>query len=957
MLKRVLALFTSLVLVLTSVTLVASAEDTVYTVSDTITATLTSDGTLTFSGTGDIPDYGAATSKRPPWNGNLDIKKVIFEDGITSIGNYIIRQCYNVAVIDIAGSVTNISGSAFSSATPACPVEIYYRGENITVSTTSQATFGNQYGTTVYVYNDVAKEIWEEVAAEYANYDFTVVLVSEPTPSIISVYTVSDTITATLTSDGTLTFSGTGDIPDYGAATSKRPPWNGNLDIKKVIFEDGITSIGNYIIRQCYNVAVIDIAGSVTNISGSAFSSATPACPVEIYYRGENITVSTTSQATFGNQYGTTVYVYNDVAKEIWEEVATEYANYDFTVVLVSENPTPSLDYAELNQAIADGEAIDTSKYTDDSVKILTDAIAAGKTVKENTSATQTDVDNAVQAIKDAIDGLKEPLDYTALDQTIYDAETMDTEKYTSATVEILTNAIATGKAVKENASATQEDVNNAVQAIKDAIERLREPVDFTELDKQIARAEEILTHREEYVSVYSVEYALGFAQRVRNDIYAMQSEADTWATNLNNNINNLVKIDVPAMLAELRSVITSAEALDANEYTDDSYQVLADAIEAGKAMNEDSNYQDILDAQSNIEKAVKSLILKPLEEYARVYKNGKVAIIASGKADSAMTGATSVRITFNCASDVSYNNNASIELKAIVAGTESYEKFIGKGDYTTGTNGWTETLALTNPISEGQSYEVSAFTYAWSNASDYVYAVSKVEFLDADGNVLSKVTANTQAFSELQEAIAEAEKIDVSKYTDESVAVLTSALETAKALTDKATIADVTSAKESIEKAVATLELKPIPKGKITGMIIVSDGNFETEMTVVAVSADGTETGVTATSMGSYTIENLEADDYTLTISGGKYAPRSYEITVEEGDNAQDVNLNPYGDINGDGEITTADVGMANSHAKGVTMLIDYEFICANVKLDESITTADVGMINSHAKGVQTLW
>ena len=69
------------------------------------------------------------------------------------------------------------------------------------------------------------------------------------------------------------------------------------------------------------------------------------------------------------------------------------------------------------------------------------------------------------------------------------------------------------------------------------------------------------------------------------------------------------------------------------------------------------------------------------------------------------------------------------------------------------------------------------------------------------------------------------------------------------------------------------------------------------------------------------------------------------------------DVNLNPLGDINGDGKVTTADVGMANSHAKGVKTLEGYAFACADANKDGSITTADVGMINSHAKAVKTLW
>lgn len=59
-------------------------------------------------------------------------------------------------------------------------------------------------------------------------------------------------------------------------------------------------------------------------------------------------------------------------------------------------------------------------------------------------------------------------------------------------------------------------------------------------------------------------------------------------------------------------------------------------------------------------------------------------------------------------------------------------------------------------------------------------------------------------------------------------------------------------------------------------------------------------------------------------------------------------------GDINGDGIITTADVGLANSHAKGVKLLSGERFNLADINKDGKITTADVGRINSYAKGIQ---
>lgn len=68
-------------------------------------------------------------------------------------------------------------------------------------------------------------------------------------------------------------------------------------------------------------------------------------------------------------------------------------------------------------------------------------------------------------------------------------------------------------------------------------------------------------------------------------------------------------------------------------------------------------------------------------------------------------------------------------------------------------------------------------------------------------------------------------------------------------------------------------------------------------------------------------------------------------------------VSAEGIGDINGDGKITTADVGLANSHAKGINILSGERFDLADVNGDRKITTADVGAINSHAKGIKSLW
>ena len=137
------------------------------------------------------------------------------------------------------------------------------------------------------------------------------------------------------------------------------------------------------------------------------------------------------------------------------------------------------------------------------------------------------------------------------------------------------------------------------------------------------------------------------------------------------------------------------------------------------------------------------------------------------------------------------------------------------------------------------------------------------------------------------------------------------------------------------------------------------SDEDAETIITLTAVGSTESlyETNVSGTGAVEYSIPNVSDGEYTLSVSKQNHVTRTYDITVGDADITQDLKIHLIGDINGDGKITTADVGLANSHAKGVKSLEGYEFLCADVSLDGKISTADVGMINSHAKGVRALW
>ena len=86
----------------------ASAEETGAETwnEDDLTWTLTADGTMTISGTGAMKDY--ITDNSPATKKKDSVKKVVIEDGVTSIGTSAFQHCSSLTDISIPKSVTSI---------------------------------------------------------------------------------------------------------------------------------------------------------------------------------------------------------------------------------------------------------------------------------------------------------------------------------------------------------------------------------------------------------------------------------------------------------------------------------------------------------------------------------------------------------------------------------------------------------------------------------------------------------------------------------------------------------------------------------------------------------------------------------------------------------------------------------------------------------------------------------
>ena len=226
---------------------------------ENVTWTLTADGTLTISGTGAMTDY--TYDSRSPWYScRTYIKRVVMQQGVTSIGDHAFWDCSGLTSVTIPDGVTSIGGDAFSGCSALTSVTIPGSVTNV-----GQYAFSGCSSLTDIYYGGYGTD-WQKLN------------VSIPTSATVhfkdNIYGKGDcgiNVTWELTSDGTLIISGTGRISNY--SYDNNAPWYScRAYIKRVVIQQGVRAIGDQAFYYCENLTSVTIPDSVTSIGGSAFS-------------------------------------------------------------------------------------------------------------------------------------------------------------------------------------------------------------------------------------------------------------------------------------------------------------------------------------------------------------------------------------------------------------------------------------------------------------------------------------------------------------------------------------------------------------------------------------------------------------------------------------------------------------------------------------------------------------
>ncbi|MCR2043940.1 leucine-rich repeat protein [Anaerosalibacter massiliensis] len=303
--------------------------------------------------------------------------------------------------------------------------------------------------------------------------------------------------------------------------------------------------------------------------------------------------------------------------------------------VRVKEELKPEVNKAKLEEVINKAEKIDLENKTEESIKVLKEAIAKGKEILNKEEVAQEEINGAVKAIETAIENLedkeepepKPEVDKTRLEEIINKVENIELGGKTEDSIKVLNEAIAKGKEILNKEEVTQEELDNAVKNIEVAMENLKdeekpEPkpeVDKTKLEEIINKAENIELEGKTEESIKILREAIAKGKEMFNKEEVTQKEIDNAVKDIELAIKNLEDKKDPEPKPEpkpevdkikLEEIINKAKNINTEGKTENSIKVLNEAIAKGKEIlnKEEVTQEEVDNVVKAIEVAIESL-------------------------------------------------------------------------------------------------------------------------------------------------------------------------------------------------------------------------------------------------------------------------------------------------------------------------------------------------------------
>ena len=321
--------------------------------------------------------------------------------------------------------------------------------------------------------------------------------------------------------------------------------------------------------------------------------------------------------------------IYTDESRQVMEEAIAAAAE-----VLANENALQAeidealnnlnaakdqlelkaVDKSELEKmiALADEYAGKIGSCTPDSAEAFQAAYDAAKTVFENAEASQEEVDNIVEVLQKAIDGLElaKEISTAVLEYALALAETADTEGVLDSVAEIFNNAKASAQNILErvqagDASVTQDMVDESWQNLIKAMQYLSfKQGDKTDLQKVIDLANSLDLSQYLDEGQQAFNDALTAAEAVLADGNAMQDEVDqAWKALL----KAMSELRLKPSKDALEDLIASAEGLNTEGADEETVAVFRSALARAMSVLEDdqATEAEVASAEKELQSAI----------------------------------------------------------------------------------------------------------------------------------------------------------------------------------------------------------------------------------------------------------------------------------------------------------------------------------------------------------------
>ena len=384
--KKIISLLLSLAMLLTitsGLNLTAYADVQTGKCGDNVTYSLdTSTGVLTISGTGDMADYSGYDDIL--FYRNSNIKSVIIENSVTSVGDSAFEYCTNLTSVKIPNSVTSIGLGAFSDCTSLTSIEVSDNNKNyasvdgvlFNKDKSELITYPAGKADSEYVIPNSVTNI-----GDFAFYGCTSLTIVTIPNSVISILlgTFDDCTSLTsidvekdnptyLSQDGVLFNKDKSELITYPAGKTDSTyiipdgvtiiayAFDSCKNLTRVTIPNSVTNIGNGAFEDCTSLTSINIGNSVTSIGNDAFSGCTSL--KDVYYTGSQSDWKKISIGSYNDclTNATIHYNWSGEFPLVTNEDETSFTVYNSTAIIDGANDV-NLKLKSVNMNIAENSS------------------------------------------------------------------------------------------------------------------------------------------------------------------------------------------------------------------------------------------------------------------------------------------------------------------------------------------------------------------------------------------------------------------------------------------------------------------------------------------------------------------------------------------------------------------------------------------------------------------------